>query len=126
MKVKTVINRAVLAVGSLPLVASTALADKNISVNTFTDSGTDFWAGVDPIKGTIIKLLGIIIVAYGVSLVAGTFGGGIKTNMAALLNNIELRSQGYKGIVGVFIGLIIVTSVLVMCFSLWNDMFSGK
>ena len=75
-RVKTVINRAVLSVGSLPLVASTALAAKDISISTFTDSGSDFWAGVEPIKGTIIKLIGIVVVIYGVSLIAGTLGGG--------------------------------------------------
>jgi len=125
-RVKTIIHRAVLAVGSLPSVASTALAAKDISISTFTDSGSDFWAGVEPIKGTIIKLIGIVVVIYGVSLITGTLGGGIKTNLANIVNNIQMRSEGYKGIVSVVIGLVIVSVVLAMCFSIWNDMFSGK
>jgi hypothetical protein len=66
------------------------------------------------------------VVIYGVSLIAGTLGGGIKTNLANIVNNIQMRSEGYKGIVSVVIGLVIVSVVLAMCFSIWNDMFSGK
>lgn len=122
MNPKKIVKKVILATGSLVITTSNSLA-ADISMQTFTDSGSDFWAGLDPIKPTIIKLLAIVIVAYGVSMVAGSAGSGIKVNMAPLINNLELRSQGYKGIIGVFLGLVIVGAVLAMCFSMWNDIF---